>query len=500
MLVVTYLGLFRYLFRPRELRSAELVWDGPLDVGMVRGATGDAQARGQMPAGATAVAVAPVATLPPPITDKPIPPPPAPPKPSAIVVVRGVPQDKPILTVLLKRTYSFAPGAPAQAVSPEKQQPLSLTNAFSVPLVKGAPSSVSQVVEAIAYKSGTDVVIRGVAKAPEPVTQMNVSVAVGGLKHQAIVYGNRKLDYVNGRVMFTPPERFTAMPLGYELAYGGSDPAFDAEALTGVFSMLSEEQARRIRALFQDTYDKGVPPFVYPRNRVGKGYVIVKDPKRSVGRELPNVELAADKLTPERIILKDVRDWPRMPVPAGFDFLDLFTFPRTAMSGLPPIYSGSLQEVMEVSMNQVPRDYYRGNIFETPREKIPDLIHPDVGRCAAMGLRCGFLKGDEVVTLSGMDAKVPEMQVKLPGERPVFSLSVRDKKHSPEAQLFQVFVDVEQHLLTTVWAGSIPLDVALNYGEEKKIQETVQWQMQSADAPVAHGGRGGLLGWLGLKG
>ena len=57
------------------------------------------------------------------------------------------------------------------------------------------------------------------------------------------------------------------------------------------------------------------------------------------------------------------------------------------MSGMPPSHNGSLQDVMEVSMNQVPRDYSRGNIFETPREKIPDLIHPDVGRCAPIGLR-----------------------------------------------------------------------------------------------------------------
>src|SRR6185437_7014878 len=168
----------------------------------------------------------------------------------------------------------------------------------------------------------------------------------------------------------------------YELAYGGRDPAFDGEAFTDLFAMLSPEQVRRMRPLFQDTYNKGLPPFVYPRNRVGKGYVLVNDSKRAAGRELPNIELAADRLTPERILLKDVRDWPRMPVPAGFDFLDLFTFPRTAMSGAPPMYSGSLETVSEVGMNQVPRDYFRGNIFETPREKIPDLIHPDVGRCA----------------------------------------------------------------------------------------------------------------------
>ena len=126
------------------------------------------------------------------------------------------------------------------------------------------------------------------------------------------MFGNRKLDYVNGRVIFTPPERFTTMPLRYELAYGGSDPVFDAEALTGIFSTLSPEQVRRIRSLFQDTYNKGLPPFVYPRNRVGKGYIITQDPKRSIGRELPNIELAADKLSPERVILKNILDWPKM--------------------------------------------------------------------------------------------------------------------------------------------------------------------------------------------
>lgn len=68
-------------------------------------------------------------------------------------------------------------------------------------------------------KPGTDVIMNGLASAPEgqSVTELDVSLQLGQLKKVIRVYGDRQ--WVNGAI--SSPEPFTSMPLVYEKAYGG---------------------------------------------------------------------------------------------------------------------------------------------------------------------------------------------------------------------------------------------------------------------------------------
>ena len=94
------------------------------------------------------------------------------------------------------------------------------------------------------------------------------------------------------------PETFETMPLGYDRAYGGVDPSVDypepadgAEALGMLMTA----------------------PGAYPRNPVGRGFVVGNDPERVDGLLLPNIERADQLLRPDRIVCADMRQWHRQP-------------------------------------------------------------------------------------------------------------------------------------------------------------------------------------------
>ncbi|MBX9736080.1 MAG: DUF2169 domain-containing protein, partial [Phycisphaerales bacterium] len=169
--------------------------------------------------------------------------------------------------------------------------------------------------------------------------------------------------------------------------------------------------------------------------------------------------------------------WPRQPVPACFDFMDVFTYPRTAMMALPPAAHGEPDSFAEVRSGQVPRGFARGNILLSEKEQIPGLIHPDLSRCAPIGLRFDFLRGDETIRLSGMDPRHPDLDVLLPRQRVQFSIPVQDRFVEAYGELAQIFVDVDKGVLTLVWVARTPLPRALMPGDDLDVLERTKWRM-----------------------
>ena len=241
---------------------------------------------------------------------------------------------------------------------------------------------------------------------------------------------------------------------------------------------------RRLAPIAQDFLQR-LPPIAYPRNPYGKGYVLVGDTSKVVGRELPNIELDDDRLNPARLWPPKPLQWPQQPLPAGFDYMDATLFPRSAMMGLPPMAEGNLDDVAEVRRGQVPAGYCRGNAMHAEREEIPGLIHPELARCAPIGLRLPFLRGNEPVTLYGMDAASPELILQLPGQRPVFRLPVGDKELELAPQLFQVFIDVDKKVLCLVWGARTPWKKPLKPGENQEIAASVKTRQVSLGASAA---------------
>src|SRR5690606_5960313 len=74
-------------------------------------------------------------------------------------------------------------------------------------------------------------------------------------------------------------------------------------------------------------------PGLYPRNPIGKGYLVYPDPP-IVGLELPNLEDPSDRLTPQRLFALSPERWHRQPLPWALDWTSPLTYPRELYGGL----------------------------------------------------------------------------------------------------------------------------------------------------------------------
>jgi len=323
-------------------------------------------------------------------------------------------------------------------------------------------------------------VIQGSARPARPTDRMPVSARVGEIVHRADVMGARYVDYVSGKIAFTPPEPFEVMPLRYENAYGGRDGPFEAWLAGEVERTTPAEDLRRARPSFEGAFQDN-HPLAYPRNRFGKGYVLEERIELVQGRELPNLERPDDRLTPERLVVGNPMDWGRQPVPVGFDYLEPSAFPRTALLGIPPGSRIPWAEMPEVGLGLVPADYSRGTILECEPAEIPNVIHPHGSRCASLGLWLPFLTGREMVLLEGMDPKSPLLRVSLPGELPVFSGRWPGSLGQELAGTLQlVEVDVDGRTLTLIWSARAGLDRPLRLEELPEVERDLSIRMMEA--------------------
>jgi hypothetical protein len=88
-------------------------------------------------------------------------------------------------------------------------------------------SSLRYDTDFVLTKPTTDVILHGCAYAPggEPATTVDVSLRVGAVRKALRVTGDRPYQQSVLGVAVGPVQPFTKMPLTYERAYGGGDPA-----------------------------------------------------------------------------------------------------------------------------------------------------------------------------------------------------------------------------------------------------------------------------------
>jgi hypothetical protein len=367
-------------------------------------------------------------------------------------IVTLAPQDQLEIGFVYKRTYAL--DAKGRPVGPADQQPpLEDDGASHEPLTPSQPPSCKSLPEVIGFKTGTDIVVRGSARPPHPTREHTVAVKVGPHVHAARVFGPRRSEFANGQIRFTPPVTFEVMPLRLEHAYGGRDAAFEASLLEEVAKGMTPEAVRRARPSVEAVFGAN-HPFMYPRNRHGKGYVLARSAASIDGRELPTIERPDDLLTPERLVLAHPLDWTVQPVPAAFDYIDAFTFPRSALLGFPPPSARPLdRQIPEVVAGLLPDDFTRGNLMAVRPQDMASCLHPWATRCAPPGLCLPFLSGTETIVLSGMDPATPELAVPLPRERPEVTLPEWLRSEPVlHGELHLVFLDVDARSLSLIWS------------------------------------------------
>ena len=404
------------------------------------------------------------------------PPRPAPDPPAVFRVVTLSPGEDVEIGFVYKRTYQLdSVGQPERLV--DEQPPLNEEATFHEPLSPGTPPSCRSLPEVIAFKTGTDVVVRASARPPRTSREWLVSVGVGPHVHAARVFGRRFCEATaSGLPRFSTPEPFDEMPLRLENAYGGRDIAFEAAVMQEVVKKVTPEAMRQARPSLEAIFGAN-HPLMYPRNRFGKGYVL--GPSLD-GRELPTIERPDDLLTPERLVLTHPLNWTVQPLPAAFDYMDPFTFPRSAMLGFPPPSAKPLNEdLLEVRAGLIPADFCRGSLLAHRPQDMAACLHLWGSRCAPPGLCLPFLNGDESLLLSGMDPGVPELKIPLPRQRPEVTLpGWLGSGPTLHGQLHLVFVDVDARLLSLIWSARTPLRRTIMPGQMPDITAAYHLRMR----------------------
>ncbi len=184
----------------------------------------------------------------------------------------------PKLTVIVKASYTITADGTVQPAA--KPLPIFQTTKY----FRDEPQrSVLFETDLVPFKPRADVVLVGRAHAPDgnPVTWLDVTLRVGSINRTLRVIGDRQwlLSASGTDLTLSNPQSFIRMPLIYERAYGGTDPA------------------------------SGKP---HPENPIGRGYIEEFSPKTCVGAYLPNIEDPADPI---------IR-WDSRPKPVGFGFID----------------------------------------------------------------------------------------------------------------------------------------------------------------------------------
>jgi hypothetical protein len=244
---------------------------------------------------------------------------------------------------------------------------------------------------------------------------------VAGRQKVLQVFGDR-MTRLNerGALVFTDPVPFDTKEIRYEFAYGGID----------VFS------------------DKNVP-YPYPRNPLGRGFAISQCPEVVDNLDLPNIEDAANPLTPERLCIGEYAKWEDQPMPAGLGWFPRTSLPRARFAGVMPADKALEQELRQAYAKLVPadqREAYVNNALPTMDFRFFSGASP--------GLSMPYLTGDEMIETLNLS---PEGRLTffLPDERPRIGLDIGGGMEGLETVIQTVLVRMEEQQIDIVWRGAL---------------------------------------------
>lgn len=337
-----------------------------------------------------------------------------------IILPGQTPEGGHILSVLVKRTYDIVPdGTCTRTETDTRIVPGDVH--YQDPM----NSSVKSEADFVPYKTATDVVFNGKVYAPggKPVQALMASLRVGAHQKKVWVLGDRVCHFraLRRPLLFTDPLPFTEMDLRYERAYGGVD-----------------------------IYTDPALPCIYPRNHLGKGFVIGKKKKPVEGLELPNIEDPADPLTPERLCIEEIKNWENQPMPQGMGWFSKYWQPRAGLAGVMPA-DRELEQHLRQAYAQVVPEHQRGLYAQT---RLPEMDFRFFNG-ASEGLVVPFLNGDETIHLKNL---VPqgELSFHLPGDRPSIGLDIGQGMQTPAVFLHTVMIRMEDHQVDLVWRAAVP--------------------------------------------
>jgi hypothetical protein len=336
-----------------------------------------------------------------------------------IVLPGETPLGEPILAVLVKRTYDIVPGGRCvRAAADRKVTPADVH--YDDPM----NSTVKCESDLIPFKIATDVVLQGKAYAPagQRATTLTASLLVGQYRKDLSIFGDRVARF-NGKrdPIFTDPQPFQTMDLRYERAYGGVD-----------------------------IYSEPKMQCIYPRNHLGRGYVVANTQRSVENLPLPNIEDPAKLLAPAGLCVGDFQGWERQPVPQGFGWTQKAWLPRASFAGVMPSQRALEKELREAYSTLVPPG--QREKYANAKTLVMDFRFFNG---ASPGLVLPFLAGDEPVTLLNLDPQ-GKLEFLLPGERPKVSVDLGQGAQEPPVVLHTVMIRMEERQVDLLWRCAVP--------------------------------------------
>ena len=328
------------------------------------------------------------------------------------------PTGEPIFSLLLKRTYDIVPGGRAVRAGEDRKL-------FGADVHYGDPaaSSVRFESEYIPYKLQTDVVFDGKAHAMGgvPVQSLPVAISLLGRRKEILVVGDRVCRGMDGgRIAATAPIPFVTMELKRELTYGGVDVWTDPKM-----------------------------PFAYPRNPLGKGFIVKHNPKSLYNLALPNLEDPADRISAERLCVQDLKNWEKQPVPAGLGWTSKYAPPRMNLLGTMP---------GDVALEKELREQYAELLQGKEKELYLNNTLPSMDfryfNGAEPGLAFPYLQGDESISLENLTPD-GQLDFSLPADKPIMRIDMGLGIMEPEPVLHTVQIHGELRQIDLVWRGSV---------------------------------------------
>lgn len=164
-----------------------------------------------------------------------------------------------------------------------------------------------------AVKPHCDVFVSGHAYNPFGAASVTTLVEVGALRRRVTAHGERDVIVSGTGVSFGRAEPFDRVPITRDRAYGG---VLELSPRRGGFGARMRADVSRVQRCF------------YPRNRSGVGFTDVSSLERLHGEPAPCLEDPDDPITPERLLLERIEDWPSAPLAAHYGPVDVWEFPR----------------------------------------------------------------------------------------------------------------------------------------------------------------------------
>jgi hypothetical protein len=338
------------------------------------------------------------------------------------LILAGDADGRQIVSLHAKRTYAF--DAQGACVLAEEQVPL------YVPRDEPRAPWHSEM-DVVPLKRTTDVIVHASAYGGGA-RRCTASVAVGPRKVVYNVSGDRHCIYRGqGSILFSEPEPFDAIPICYENAYGGVD----------------ENAPVPVQKTLMDFFRRH--PGAYPRNTVGRGYIITEGREALEGLLLPNVEHPEHLLTPQNLIVGAPENWWRQPLPWSCDWFDKAWYPRSSfLAGPPRDTPVDDRELAEVRLGWVEA----GQRANADRKTLEEIVDGRYFDAASPSLISPFIRADERIELTGMTPS-GRLVVQLPGVLPRMEVRFEGKNYDLSPRPNRLVISVDEERLSIVWHG-----------------------------------------------